>query len=718
MKRNGLILLALLAFLSGCMQYPAPPVVTVEITAVRDTTAVAQGVSDALTGTAFLSVGLTETVFAQGGITLTPSDTPTPTRTPTLTPTRFVTRTPSPTPSDTPTPTYIPAMTNTPAQGMDVNNGWIRVINAWSGPEAPPGLDVFINDERIAYGLTFRDTTGYFRVPPGTARISIRQPEPTLSQATLATSVVSLAPGDIVTLVAVKLNEINAELLEVREDTSPLAVNTSRLTIVHANPVLLPSDLVAPEQQRILGTRLQAGNVVGALDLPSGDYAIDFLDSDRPEQVILSLPPLELIAQVNYLLLLLPPANAQEGLTSYELLRGVTRRVENDVTVRVVNALALAPSLRVSIDGRVVFENLPQGAISDPIPLSRFGARFWLTNANETVQYYDGDVGLGTEDNDTSDRVIILYNTTQGGNQTGEIRVLPQNANPSAINATVRLIHALPGAIPLALQLRPSIPTATPASSPEPNGPTPVPIIYQTAGSPAQFGGASDYVSRNPDVYSVRVVQAGTQTVIAEFPSIQLLAGGVYDFIVVGGTEAGAARLALIQPDSQTTDVFFGSGNPTAVFEAVSLTLTAAAPTRIITSATPVDTPTPTATRTPIPTNTPRPTNTPDFVKPLLVVNPAPPDTTFETLSVNGQNFQPGLPYVITLDEDNVRIFSGTVNDDGTILAVITLPENITPGPHFLRVCVDCSPRGAQQEQFAVFIVANSTITPTPTAQP
>ncbi len=64
-------------------------------------------------------------------------------------------------------------------------------------------------------------------------------------------------------------------------------------------------------------------------------------------------------------------------------------------------------------------------------------------------------------------------------------------------------------------------------------------------------------------------------------------------------------QLLMVEPTVQITELVQGSGNPTAVYEAVSGTLTAVAPVQVAVTVTQTFTPTP--TRTPIMTNTPRP---------------------------------------------------------------------------------------------------------------
>lgn len=708
-RRSFLYLILLMAALAACdTAIPTAPPITVNITAVENSTALAQAVSEAITATAKVNIGLTETVLAQGGITLTPSNTPTLTPTLTPTPTRFVTATPTPRPSETPTPTFVPIQTITPsAQEVASGTGWLRLINLTRGENAI--YDVLFNEDQVARSIEPDAQTNYFQVNPGAVRVSLSTPAQRIEAGTppppLTSAVVDVPVGGIVTVLVIP-SDSGIKLLPVIENPAPLPTGKSRLIIVQTNGILPPLDFMVPTLRAMLVSGLVNGQIAGPYDLPAGEYPFDLFDDIREGQVIANLLPVTLLSQSSYILVLLPSRNPSEQLTEVKLLSGFTRSLDTDVRVRFVNALESAPAIQAQIDGQLKLSQLRYGAVSDPVAVSSLGANLVISGAEQQM-LFNGALSAFPAD-DRGDRLIIVSQNPQAempGQQPAVLTILSQNPPPSTINARVRLVHALPGGVPLILQVRPQTTGRT-------LGATEVP--WASIGQ-AEFGKTSDYLNRNPGVYSVRVLLSTNQSPIGILENIQFLAGGVYDFMVVPGNEPGSAVLKLVEPSIQVTELVLGKGNPTAVFEAVAATLTSQAP---VSTATPTRAFTPTPTRTPVPTNTPRPTNTPSFLQPILLVNPAPPNTALGSVNLTGQNFQPGQAYVVTLDNDTRVISSGTVNEDGTILVTVQLPENLTPGSHIIQVCVDCRPRGAQQLALAVFLARDARITPTATAQP
>jgi hypothetical protein len=702
-------LILLMAALAACdTAIPTAPPITVNITAVENSTALAQAVSEAITATAKVNIGLTETVLAQGGITLTPSNTPTLTPTLTPTPTRFVTATPTPRPSETPTPTFALLQTITPSAGEAASGtGWLRLINLTRGETAV--YDVLFNEDQVVRSIAPDGQTNYFQVNPGAVRVSLSTPaqlvDAGVSPPPLASAVVDVPAGGIVTVLVIP-SERGIGLLPIVENPAPLATGKARLTIVQTNSIFPSLDFMAPTLRVMLVNNLVNGEIAGPYDLPAGEYPFDLYDNVREGQVIANLLPVTLLSQSSYILVLLPSSNAAEQLTEVKLLSGFTRSLDTDVRVRFVNALETASSIQAEVDGQLKLSQLAYGAISDPVAASSLGAKLTLSSADQQILFEGGLSAFPADDR--SDRLIIVSENPQAGTpgqQPAVLTILSQNPPPSTINARVRLVHALPGGVPLILQVRPQTTGST-------LGATEVP--WASVGQ-AEFGAASDYLNRNPGVYGVRVLLSTNQSPIGILENVQFLAGGIYDFMIVPGDEPGSAVLKLVEPSIQVTELVLGEGNPTAVFEAVAATLTSQAP---VSTATPTRAFTPTPTRTPVPTNTPRPTNTPSFLQPTLLVNPAPPNTVLGSLNLTGQNFQPGQAYVVTLDNDTRVISSGTVNEDGTILVTVQLPENLSPGSHIVQVCVDCRPRGAQQLALAVFLARDARITPTATAQP
>ena len=241
------------------------------------------------------------------------------------------------------------------------------------------------------------------------------------------------------------------------------------------------------------------------------------------------------------------------------------------------------------------------------------------------------------------------------------------------------------------------------------NGPTWIPITNATAGT------ASAFVPRTPEILDVRVVQTGTRNVIAQRLNVQLLPGGVYDFLVVPGTEPGSAVLQLMQPIVQFTTLAIDRGDPTAIAEAVQATLTAQAPAI---SPTPTSANTATATPTPVATNTARPTNTPSVLPPIVIINPPAPNVAAGNFTVVGQNFSPGKRFTIRLDAETRDLGRGTVADDGTLVVTVRIPTDALSGPHTVQVCADCRAGGINQAQYAPLVVADPEVTLSPTPKP
>ncbi len=716
--KYSLLLLLVMVIVAACDTTipPAPPV-TVWITAVSDEELLQQSVEEALTGTAQGNARLTETVLAQGGVTLTPSRTPTSTYTPTLAPTVFLTATRTPTPTRTPTATFVPLVTNTPGSLTDASNSYIRVMNAWravSPGSTPLPVDVYINDKRVARSVSIDAITNYFQVTPGTARITITAVDAGIAQAdanaaavtSLASTIVSLEPGGIQTII---VNDIGAgiDLKAIHEDPNPVSIDTGRIIIVQLNPGLPTVNVNMLAGTLRLTANLRSGQMIGPYDVPTGEYDINLNDVGADNVLIQELSDIRIGAQSTSMLVLLPVLAAETDVTGYRLITGQTARVSSDVVVRFVNASSAIGSMNLQV-GTSSIINLGVGSASSVLPVGLLGTTVNVSSSSGGAAIARSNLGPWQAGEASSDKIAIVVPRTPTASDPAPvgIQIFAQDAQPSAINASLRFIHALPGAAPLTLQIRALgsagvVPTETPWG-----------VVGQ-----AEYAAATTYLRRTPDVYQIRVVQSGTDLVIATLPPQQLIAGGIYDFIITPGAQTGTTQLLMLEPSIQIARFDGGADSATAVYEAVGATLTALAPGTTATATRQV---TPTETRTPVPTNTPYPTNTPDVPPLQLFVNPAPPNTTVNTITVVGQNFVPDKNYIINIDGGGFVYANGRTNSDGTLSVSITLSGEIlgAPGPHVLRICVDCTFRGANQEQYAPFVVASPLVTPTATRQP
>lgn len=722
----------LLLVVTACETGDLPPItVVVPITAVEDQGAVDNAVNATLTSIAEVAFGQTATVVAQGGITYTPSATFTPSITPTPTPTRIITNTPTPRPSETATPTFAPIDTNTPQPVALADTAWIRVLHAYRDLELAVDqgspVDVYINDQRVQRALTSGAETNYLQVVPGTIRVTLRLVDDFLSIAPeepLISQTFEVPPGSTTAVIIrnelVGENQVRLGMLPLREDVAGLGTGRSRLTLVHSNPELLPVNAILSDRRQALAYNFLVGQIVGPLDAPAGEMTIDLFDSQFPDQYITSLPTINLSSYRTYIVVLSPYRGAEARLTDSWVFSGNTRISRGEVFARFIHAADTLGPFSVNLNQQTIFTELLPGQISDPVPVSASGNLLSLSNraGAEVAVSCEGPL-LGPWEAATevdSDKLILITTVTDGaGVVSACVNTLSLNPSRSAINANLRLINMLPNSVPLSLQVRPfrteQVQDAQGVITVQEIGEDRNPWVTLTD-TAVRLGGASDYLARVPATYDIRIVPAGTANTLTSLESVQLNPGGVYDLIVLPGADAGSARLVVVQPQVQVTNLAINEGDPTAIAEAVAATLTSAAP-RVTSTPTPATTPT--ATPTPVLTNTPRPTSTPNVLPPSISVDVVPPDQVIGgVFTINGINFSPERRVVVTLDSSGDQIAEGRVLPNGAFTLEVTLPTDVPPGPQSLRVTV-IRPDGQQQVAYALILVAAPGVTPSPT---
>jgi hypothetical protein len=727
--------MAVLVGLAGCLPAPVPPSPNIEVVVtVVDQAALGDAVAQALTATASSGVALTETALAAAGITLTP--TPTPTATVTLPPpteTPYVPPTPTPTPLPSATPTITPLPTNTPLAEVESVNGQIRVVHAWRSPDSTP-VDVFINDLPIALGLDIGDATTYQSIgEPRTARITLIPPayrtfdqtqggDVVIRQAPLVDILVDVPVGSSFTVALVDLSG-RPEGLIIPENMAPLATGEARVTLVQANPNLIRVDAQEPLRDVVLARNMQPGSIVGAFDVKSGNMALQLLDTEFPDQILVTLSGLPLNTNTHYLLILVPGLDFRRLNFATEMLvfASGTRLTPADTPVRFVNAAPKAGPITILYQGNFIVTGLGVGEMTVPLPVSRQQGSLTVLNASDQGLL---TIPLGDWTRPHDEKIIVisdlpeaLINREIDQPTTVELRVFEREPRSSRALANLRLIHALTGATQtLDLEIRATDPRRI-------DNPIGIPLAAQTDLNWSRivrnisFGEASDYVTRASNIFDLRVSLSSTGGVQASLDRLPLLPGGTYDVLVVPGPGVGVTRLLVLEPSPQVTILGTRQGDPEVIAEIVAATLTAAAPNAVTATLAAPQSPTPTIS--PVPTNTPRPSSTPRVSVPTVSVYPAPPNAVAANgiLIVQGQHFAPNTRYTININSEPT-LLSGSVGPEGDIALPVTLPGQLPPGPHVIRVCADCREGGAQQEALAVFIVADPRITPSATPQP
>lgn len=721
---NQFIFLLLALLLAGIVvscdtAIPAPPQVTVNITLVSNENALGNAVNAALTGTAVQNVHATETALVRGGITLTPTATPTFTLTPRPpTATRVLSPTPTTTPTITPTPTFIPFEPNpTSVFESRAQGGRVRVINAWQDRQYP-SVDIYMEEVAVGRAVAIGEATTYYRILSPAVRISIygvNEGSQAISSVPIVNRVIEVPNGGSVSVVLGDLGN-GLTMIPVGEDLTPLETGYARVTVVQVNGRMLRSNLVISQLKRTLASDLEASEVAGPFDIPAGEYPIEIYDAENPSLLLETIRPYGFNSRLNYLLVFFPPPSDDSSFvtTGYRIFDGSTGRTPTDIGVHFVNAASAAGPLTIRLDGQLQIRSLNVGETLGPVLVPNQGTRL-VVESLDGRQVYTSTQPLWDMGSSETDKIIILFDRTPSQTQpdTVQVGVFARNPRPSVVGSNVRLIHALTGTtVTLDLQIRSTNPAVI-------NNPFGVPLSQQanTAWAPmiqnVSFGTASDYVNRTPNVFDVRLTLSGTESVQASLAGLQFLAGGVYDFVALPGERGGVAKLVLIEPDVQVSTLGINQTDPEIIQQQVEAALTASAPAI---SATPTVARTPTPTISPVPTNTPPPSNTPDVAIPSLLVNPAPPNSITETFVLAGQDFAANRRYSINID-GGAEVQSGNTDAQGTFQTTIRLPNNINPGLHVVRVCVDCRLNGAQQEQLIAIKVADPNMTPTVTPQ-
>jgi hypothetical protein len=733
LKLTGYFIVVLGLLVAACTPPLPSPVVTVNVTVVDDNQ-LGTVVGAAIASTQQSSIAQTETALARAGITLTPTPTATATITP-LPPTEtpYLSPTSSPTATSTPTPTITPLPTNTPnpLRAANVENGQVRVVHAWRSLDST-AVDVFMDELPIALGLGVGAATTYQRVSTeGVIRVQIVPPavrrfnpltgsEDRINVPPIVDELVAAPPGSSITVVLTNLGEGPTTLI-VNEDIAPLRAGKARLTLVQAHPGLVRLNVVESSSELVLVRNMDLGDIVGPFDFDQGRLVLDFADAQTPEQLLLPPTSVQLDPHINYLVILMPGLDFQTADFSTQILtvQGSTRLTATDVPVRFVNAAPNVGPISIMFQDAARVTSLPVGEMTVPIPFSRQGGRIIVFGADGNSVFSQElapwNITTGTE------RILLIGDLppeaiNQEVREPTLVEVLAfdrQSASSSAL-ANIRLIHGLTGATQtLDLEIRATNPDQI-------DNPIGVPLAAESDFSWSRivrnvaFGEVSTYVNRAANVFDLRIVLSSSGGVQATVNRQAMLPGGAYDILAVPGPGVGVTRLLVLQPDPQVSILGSQRGDPKLIEEIVAATLTAAAPNVTETAAVPRS---PTPTISPVPTNTPRPTSTPQVKPAGIEVIPAPPNTTRDVLIIAGENFEPNANFVVTID-NGPALMNGRVSPDGRFSLSFTLPINLAPGAHTLQICVDCRVGGAQQAAFAVFLLADPLISPTPTLEP
>ncbi|MBL8153062.1 MAG: DUF4397 domain-containing protein, partial [Anaerolineae bacterium] len=474
--------------------------------------------------------------------------------------------------------TLIPA----PMAQAQVNTGSLRIVNGLLGVGP---VDVFVDDERVAFGLQPQAVTPYVSLAAGRHALAIRAVGADRLAAPLADILIDLSPNGSQTAVVYQRQTNTAEafggalaqsgaIFIVDDDRSPTQLGQTRLTAVNLA-------LNAPERINIgypsgeaLLYQVVREQPFGTIDIDAGAYSLAVLDGESAaRQILARLGEQVFYSNTLYTLIVVPNPTVVAGsatagaepVIAFSLSAPLDTETEAGIRLRIIHAAHSTAVLDLYIDERLVAsrvnysrftEYLGLASYSHIITIRRAGdaptaaplGRAELTITEENRQQSNWTLLLlnGSESNaealnaattQNQPNAPVLVNTPGG---TILMALLPDNLSETQRGfARVRVVNAADGVPPLAL-----LTDALPPSEVLPGTPTPVPTATPIPGARPTLIPLTDAVSFGVEANEQDVpaglygqllfVPIGSSNPLTTLNDVQLVNGIVYTLYVIG----------------------------------------------------------------------------------------------------------------------------------------------------------------------------------------
>jgi hypothetical protein len=495
-----------------------------------------------------------------------------------------------------------------------VNVGSLRIVNALPGIGP---VDVYLDEQIVAYSLRPEETTTYFIIAAGRHALAVRTPSANELSAPIADLLIDLAPNGSQTAVVyqtqfsddsrtgITVNQ-SSSIFVINDDRSPIQLGRTRITAVHL-AVGTPNriNIGYPSGESLL-YQIGLKQPFGTIDVDTKAYNLAVLNADAPPA---STPPvLERLGEIDfysntlYTFITVPNAVPAERPTLVGAISNQTKTfvisapieppANNGLRLRIVHAAHNSAVVDIYIDERLVARRVNYGDyteylgladFSHTITVRRFGdkpndpkvkplARGTLTRNVENNKQIDYTLLLVNSNPQNTSAVAALSSPDANGNlpdnapsvfQTENsdvmMTLLPDDLSETQKNAArIRVIDAAEGvqaisvftsAYPVApLKLVNGIaPTLAPT-------PTPVPFPGISLVSNATFGAEASAGEVPPGLYKqLNFIPSGSNNTLTNTTNIQLVAGVIYTFVVMGSPNGNPPVKAVVIED-------YGSG--------------------------------------------------------------------------------------------------------------------------------------------------------------
>lgn len=495
-----------------------------------------------------------------------------------------------------------------------VNTGSLRIVNALPGIGP---VDIYLDEQIIAYALKPEDVTTYFIIAAGRHALAVRTATGDALSAPIADILIDLEPNGSQTAViyqtqfadggteGVTINQSGAVFV-INDDRSPIQLGKTRITAVHLAVGTPERISIGYPSGEALLYQIGLKQPFGTIDVETKSYTLAILNADAPPSTV--PPVLERLGEVDfyantlYTFIVVPNVEpsgnpGQVGALSsqtktFVLSAPLEPPVNNGLRLRIIHAAHSTAVIDVYIDERLVASRVNYGDYTEylgladyshTITIRRFGdkpddpnikplARGNLTRTAENSKQIDYTLLLvnSNPQNTAAIQLLTASSTTPDSNvnaplifqtENGEVMMtlLPDDLSETQHGlARVRIINAAEGvqAISLFTPVYPVstvnaangiVPTLAPTA-------TPVPAPGISLAANAGFGTEASAGDVPPGLYSqLNFIPSGATNSLTSISNVQLVAGVIYTFVVMGSPSGNPPVKAVTLQD-------YGSG--------------------------------------------------------------------------------------------------------------------------------------------------------------
>jgi hypothetical protein len=482
--------------------------------------------------------------------------------------------------------------------------GDVRLVNGLVGLGP---VDVYLNEQILAYSLAPEAATTYFRRVAGRYAIAVRPASADPYSVPIADMLIDIVQGQSLTAIAYQKQfaangyvppyQQAGAIYIMTDDRSPIEMGKTRLTAVHL-AVGAADGITVGYPRAALLDNISLEMPFGGVDSDSGLYSLTLMDSKSTSMDVLerfgdqsfyanTLYTLVIVPNLTYTLSPLdqrPMVKENTPQPHLFIVTAPTLPPENGMRLRLINTAYSIPSLDVYIDGELTAARLNYSTITEYLGITGYQHNITLRRAGaarDSQPLAETTFSIANEIQPQQDWTMLLVNgnvvneaalaqiesadtTLPAINNTPNspviMTLLPDNLSQTAPQqARLRLLHAVDSLPPISLfspdtviydAMLGVVATATITPIPDANAPL-VSLVNQSL-----FGATAGETEVRTGIYNELILQLlGNGTDIQTLPATHFVPELVYTYVVMGSPSGNPPIQVL-----NVTD--FGQGSP------------------------------------------------------------------------------------------------------------------------------------------------------------